>query len=175
MPQILPFGDIVHLFREFEHTAWRLEVRRSYAADLTSEKFHQFLRTGSVPAEPGNAWLLNTQEQLALGKRFERVRVVDDPMTDNQRFLLASAVERPEDIRILSRAKAEALQLPEADFWLLDSKILATLHFDGEDRTMGVELSEEPDQVLRACQIRDAAWHYAIPAREFAATVPSPV
>jgi hypothetical protein len=65
------------------------------------------------------------------------------------------------------------LALPEADFWLFDSKILARLHFDTDDRTLGVELTENVDQVLHACQIRDAAWHYAIRSAEFAAAVPS--
>jgi hypothetical protein len=175
VPRIIPFGDITHLFRDFEHTAWRLESRRAYAADLVTDDFRAFLRTGAVQPPVDSPWVLNVTQQQARGKRFERVRVADEPMTDNQRFLLASALGRPEDIRILGRHKAEELELPQSDFWLFDSKILGRMHFDTSDRTLGVELVEDPAEVLKACQIRDAAWHYARPAREFAAAVPSAV
>ncbi|MEU9102121.1 DUF6879 family protein [Streptomyces sp. NPDC048361] len=53
------------------------------------------------------------------GKRFERVRLVDDPPTDGQRYLLASGlgnVDAGEDIRNLVRADAERLGLPDGDF-----------------------------------------------------------
>ncbi|MFC1409859.1 DUF6879 family protein [Streptacidiphilus sp. N1-12] len=121
--------------------------------------------------EPDNPWVLNVSHQLASGKRFERARIVDDPMIDNQRFLLASSLARPEDIRILGRHRAEELELPQTDFLLFDFKTLARLHFDSSDRTLGVELTEDPTEVLNACQIRDAAWHYAQPARAFAAAM----
>ncbi|MFC1418489.1 DUF6879 family protein [Streptacidiphilus cavernicola] len=173
MRQLLPFSDIAHLFKDFEHTAWRLESRRTYAADLVTDDFRAFLQTGAVPPVADSPWVLNVTRQQALGKRFERVRIVDEPMTDNQRFLLVSALGRPEDIRILGRRKAEELKLPQADFWLFDSKVLARLHFDGSDRTLGVELIEDSAEVLGACQLRDAAWHYAQPAQVFAAAVPS--
>ena len=175
MADLIPFADIGHLFREFQHTAWRLESRRAYTADLTTERFRHYVSEGTLLDDSQNPWVLNLQKQLALGKRFERVRIVDHPLTENQRYMLASAISRPEDIRVLPRLKAIELELPETDFWLFDSKILATLHFDAEDRTLGVELTEEPSTVLQACQIRDAAWHYATPAREFAAAVPSPM
>ena len=109
--------------------------------------------------------------QAALGKRFERVRVVDQPLTQGQEFLLASApsnVAAGEDIRNLTRTRAKQLRLPDYDFWLLDSKILARFAFDDEDATLGVYLTEDPVEVLAACQARDAAWHHAVGIAEFA-------
>ncbi len=175
MVDLIPFADITHLFREFQHTAWRLESRGAYAADLSSDRFRQFQQTGTLVNDPQNPWLANVNKQRALGKRFERVRIVDDPLTENQRYLLASALGRPEDIRQLPRAKAAELDLPTSDFWLFDSKILVTLHFDAEDRTLGVHVSEDANEVVGACQVRDAAWHFASPAEQFEATVPSAV
>lgn len=173
MLDLIPFADIGHLFRDFKHTAWRLESRRAYAADLITSRYQHFLQTGQLLDDSGDPWVANVAEQLAQGKRFERVRIVDDPLTDNQRYMLTNAVRRPEDIRVLSRSQAEAAALPPADFWLFDSAVLATMHFDETDRTLGVELTEETSAVLAACQVRDAAWHYAMPARRWAAAVPS--
>lgn len=104
------------------------------------------------------------------GKRFERVRLVDEPATDGQRFLLASGlgnVEAGEDIRNLYRADAQRLGLPDYDFWLFDCRLVMKFHFSEEGETLGVELIEEPAEVLRACQVRDLAWHYAVPTKTF--------
>lgn len=114
--------------------------------------------------------------QTEAGKRFERVRLVDAPPTQGQRFLLATGmgnVEAGEDIRNMTRSEAERLRLPEYDFWLFDSKVVARFAFDGEDSTLGVYVTEDPAEVLAACQSRDAAWHHAIRTKEFARQVAS--
>lgn len=174
-PELRPFGEIAHLFREFRHTAWRLETRRGYASDRKSPKWERW-QAGANIADEHSGWLDNVAEQTAAGKRFERVRLVDEPATEGQQFLLASApgnVRAGEDIRHLTRAEAERLRLPDVDFWLFDSKILARFTFDEDDTTLGVYVTEDPAEVLAACQARDAAWHHAVPTAEFAERVRS--
>ncbi|MEZ0069395.1 hypothetical protein ABIA32_005439 [Streptacidiphilus sp. MAP12-20] len=56
--------------------------------------------------------------------------------------------------------------------WLLDSKTIARMVFDDQDHTLSVEVAADPAEVIRICQIRDAAQHFTVPAREFAATLP---
>lgn len=176
-PALQPFSSISHLFREFRHTAWRLETRRGYASDRRSPKWARW-QAGEDIADEASGWLENVAEQTTAGKHFARVRLVDDPSTDGQRFLLASApgnVAAGEDIRNLTRAQAEQLRLPDYDFWLFDSKVLARFAFDEDDTTLGVYVTEDPAEVLAACQTRDAAWHHAMPTREFARQVASTV
>ncbi|MDX3634355.1 hypothetical protein PV728_29640 [Streptomyces europaeiscabiei] len=177
-PALQPFSTIAHLFREFRHTAWRLETRRSYASDRTSPNRPAFERGEAFHFNPDSAWHSNVRAQVEEGKRFERVRLVDAPPTEGQRFLLATGmgnVEAGEDIRNLTRAEAERLRLPDYDFWLFDSKIVARFAFDDEDTTLGVYVTEDPAEVLAACQARDAAWHHAVPTAEFAKRVASTV
>ncbi|GAB2769255.1 DUF6879 family protein [Streptomyces bullii] len=177
-PELQPFASISHLFREFRHTAWRLETRRGYASDRNSPLWPKFLAGEDVASEPANAWRQNVRMQVGQGKRFERVRLVDEPLTQGQQFLLARApsnVEAGEDIRYLTHSAAEALRLPGFDFWLFDSKILARFAFDEDDTTLGVYVTEDPAEVLAACQARDAAWHHAVPTTEFAQRVASTV
>ncbi|UUU21731.1 DUF6879 family protein [Streptomyces sp. DSM 40750] len=174
--ELQPFASISHLFRDFKHTAWRLETRRGYASDRASEKYREFLATGTVPDDSHRPWCENVRNQTAQGKRFERVRLVDDPPTEGQRYLLAGApsnVAAGEDIRNLTRAEAEQLRLPNYDFWLFDSRTLARFAFDDEDTTLGVYVTEDPAEVLAACQARDAAWHHAMRTEEFARQVRS--
>lgn len=177
-PELQPFASISHLFHDFRHTAWRLETRRGYASDRNSPKWPRFLAGEDIANDPANAWRHNVAEQTATGKRFERVRLVDEPPTEGQRFLLASApgnIAAGEDIRNLTRAEAERLRLPDFDFWLFDSKTLVRFAFDEDDTTLGVYVTDDPAEVLAACQVRDAAWHHAVPTQEFAGRVRSTV
>lgn len=174
--EMVPFSDIRDLFSAFKHTAWRLETRRSYATDRRSPKWDRWKAGADIAAEPIDAWRENVQRQVAAGKRFERVRLVDEPLTEGQAFLLASSpgnVSAGEDIRNLARSRAEALGLPDYDFWLFDSRTVARLVFDEDDTTLGVVLSEDPAEVAAACQARDAAWHHAVPTAQYAERVRS--
>ncbi|MGW3653462.1 DUF6879 family protein [Streptomyces sp. NPDC000878] len=169
-PELQPFCSISHLFREFRHSAWRLETRTGYASDRSSPNWSEFQRGKSFGFNPDSPWHTNVRAQTEAGKRFERVRLVDDPPTEGQRFLLATGlgnVAAGEDIRNLTRARAKELRLPDHDFWLFDSKVLARFAFDDEDTTLGVYVTEDPAEVLAACQARDAAWHHAVRTEEF--------
>lgn len=174
--EMIPFSEISHMFREFKHTAWRLETRRGYASDRRSPKWERWKAGADIAAEPLDAWRENVASATAEGRRFERVRLVDEPLTDGQAFLLASGlgnVAAGEDIRNLPRSHAKRLGLPDWDFWLFDSRLLARFVFAEDDSTLGVVLSEDPVDIAAACQARDAAWHHAIPTVDFAARVRS--
>ncbi|WP_248844599.1 DUF6879 family protein [Streptomyces anulatus] len=178
MPDAVPSARILDFFRDgFEHTAWRLETRREYAADQDTEEYQQFLQGVAPPLEDGGPWFTNARAQTADGRRIERVRLVDEPATDNQRYLLAttpSNLAAGEDIRYLHRSTAAACGFAdEGDFWLFDSRVLARFNWTDADRRM--ELTTDPEQVLRACQVRDAAWHYAVRYEDFTGRVPSPM
>ncbi|GGR54799.1 DUF6879 family protein [Streptomyces roseolus] len=173
---MVPFTDVSGLFAGFEHTAWRLETRRGYATDRNSPKWARWKAGADISAEPPNAWRENVRRQVAAGKRFERVRLVDEPLTEGQEFLLATGlgnVASGEDIRNLTRAKAAQLRLPDYDFWLFDSRTLVRFVFDADDTTLGVVVSEDPSEVAAACQVRDAAWHHAVPTADYAKRVRS--
>ncbi|WP_405985089.1 DUF6879 family protein [Streptomyces sp. NBC_00872] len=177
MKDFVPATEILGFFEEgFEHTAWRLETRRDYPSDQATDEYKNFLRGIQPPGDTTDPWFLNVREQAARGKRIERVRLVDAPATDNQRYLLATTgdnIECGEDIRYMFRARAEQLGLPTYDFWLFDSRILA--RFNWNDASRRLELTTDPGEVVHACQARDAAWHHAIRYEEFGAGVTSPV
>ncbi|MFJ6438670.1 DUF6879 family protein, partial [Streptomyces sp. NPDC091416] len=138
MPPLILFEEIAHHFAEFQHTAFRLETRRGYATDRAGARFQGFMR-GIAPApQPGHPWNVNVRAKAEQGARFSRVRIVDDPPTDGQRFLMATAagnVEAGEDIRVLPRAEAVRLGLPDFDLWLFDSRTLVRMHIDDTDTT----------------------------------------
>ncbi|MFE6050845.1 DUF6879 family protein [Kitasatospora sp. NPDC056446] len=175
-PELISYDEFEEMFTTFEHTAFRLETRRRYRSDEQSETYHRFVAGLDPEWDLDHPWCRSRREQSALGKRFERVRIMDNPPTMGQRYLLNNAERNNavgEDTRYLWRADAERLDLPAEDAWLFDSRVIALLHFDADDDITEIELITDPVQVARACQVRDAAWHYATPSRTFAAGVPS--
>lgn len=74
-----------------------------------------------------------------------------------------------EETRNLWRKDAERLHLPTEDYWLFDSRIVALLNFDHDDRLVDVELITEPAEVVRRSLVREAAGHHAVPYEKFAA------
>ncbi|MFG3096444.1 DUF6879 family protein [Streptomyces sp. NPDC048202] len=174
-PEVIDADEFARLFRDFEHSAWHLETRRGYASDR-DEAFKEFLRTGVVVWEPDMAseWHQNIRRQTDAGKAIGRVRVVDNPPTDGQRFLLGYAAcnaATGEDARCLWRSDAERLRLLEEDFWIFDSRLDVVLHFDESDELTSYEVKTEPAEVVRYSIARDAALHHAIPHDQFAAQV----
>ncbi|MEV1063363.1 DUF6879 family protein [Streptomyces sp. NPDC050263] len=173
VPDIISLDEFDGLFTRFEHTAFRLETRRRYASDEVTDTYRQFARGERVNWDGVDAaWCEERQQQAMLGKRFERVRVVDDPPTPGQLYLLENAVRNSavgESISSLGRADAERVGLPAEDFWIFDSRLVALLNFADGDNLVDVELIREPAAVLRYAMARDAAMHYAVPFEQFVA------
>ncbi|CAL9443924.1 DUF6879 family protein [Streptomyces sp. enrichment culture] len=170
--RMIDLAEFGKLFETFEHTAWRLETRRRYASDETADTYAQFVAGNPVEWDYHDAWSKKVRAQTSQGKRFERVRLVDNPPTTGQLYLLDNAKRNcavGEDIRSLWREEADRLRLPAEDFWLFDSRYAALLMFDDDDNLLGAEIITEPAAVNRYAQIRDAAWHHAVKYDEFAA------
>ncbi|MGI5121440.1 DUF6879 family protein [Marinactinospora thermotolerans] len=160
------------LFRDYRYTAWRLETRTAYGKVDEDEPYQQWL-SGKDPGigwfEP---WLRMMREELAKGKRMERVRIIDDPPSDYLRWELWATPYNlgvGEDIRYLPREHPVVAELPDEDFWIFDSRLLARFEFDGPD-VIGVHLDDDPRAVVTALAARDAAWHHALTYTEYMAT-----
>jgi hypothetical protein len=118
-------------------------------------------------------WLRMVREAAAEGRRFARVRVVDLPMSDWNRYSYALAqhnIAAGEDIRYIERNNTP--DLPDHDYWLFDSSKLVTMRFDETDRFVGGELVEGPSEIIKANYWRDAAWHKAVRRDDFASEPP---
>jgi hypothetical protein len=117
------------------------------------------------------SWLDMLRETTVEGRRFARVRLVSLPLTDYSRFGVWCAHftnGAGEDIRYLTRDKAEVAGLPNHDFWLFDSSKLVRMHFDDDDRFLGGEVIEDAAEIVQYNYWRDAAWHYAARRDDFA-------
>jgi hypothetical protein len=170
------------LFRTFLRSARRLEARDRYRDPDEDEAFARYL-AGS-PEDPGyvasrDYWLNDTvRAAVEAGQRFTRVRIVPEPLTPYLRFGLyhcAFNVDAGEDIRYLPRDQANALDLPDHDFWLFDEQRLALLWFTTDDRLLGAQITTEPAVVRQHTRWLDLAEARATPYRDYLAADPAGV
>ncbi|MFD5251477.1 DUF6879 family protein [Streptomyces bobili] len=172
VPKLISREEFGELFHHFDHSAWHLETRRGYASDKEDLGYTEFLTTGTAPMDLDSEWCTNIRRQTASGRYVGRVRIVDNPPTEGQRFLLSYArcnAATGEDVRNVWREDAARVHLPDEDFWIFDSRLVAVLNFDGDDVFQDVQIITEPAEVLRYCQVRDAAVHASVSYDQFAA------
>jgi hypothetical protein len=166
------FGAAV---RDFEHTAFRLELQQEYREPCEEQIFASFLAGVPVPGPDVPelaAWFSHVAASAAQGKRIERVRVQQDPPTPYQQFerwLDQWNIAAGETMRYLTRQRAQEIGLPYlpggVDWWLLDSSRLVVMRFDDEGHRVSSELVADPAKVVQACTWRDLAVHHATEAR----------
>jgi len=109
LTQLLAGDDFEALFTQFAHTAFRLEVRESYAGmPYEVEPLRQFLAgEATVDLDWTKGYRSLVSEHAAAGRRITRVRIVSEPWSDYTRFgvwLAAGTNAAGEDIRYLPRA-----------------------------------------------------------------------
>lgn len=151
----------------FKQSAWRFEQQRTYDIGYEEQQFADFLK-GSPQAPTENrelgAWMKQIGRQVAEGKTVGRVRIVDDPITDYQRWMKWMDrwnLEAGEEILYLSRSYATETGLLSAagtaDWWFFDDRRLMLMHFDWRGVRVGVELLEDEPLVDEARVVRALA------------------
>lgn len=160
--------DFEHRLATVRRSAWRWEQQPVYALGHEDTMLEAF-RAGrpQLPTQnPGmRGWLRQVREQTQAGVAVARVRVLDVPPTDYQRWLLWSErwnVEAGERIGYISRAELAGLPpqpFGTADWWLLDEEAVALMPFDSHGHREPGELITDPLEVAAAVE-----WRYRMSA-----------
>jgi hypothetical protein len=160
--------DFNSLIRYFHDTAFRLETRPFYTVSEEREAYEGFLAGRPEPLTAFgffNTWRDQIADLTARGRRVERVRLIDDPPSDYQRWEIWAgpfSVDAGESIRYLSRLRAIDLGIPDTNaWWLFDLQRLAQVQFDEEGRPLGGEIITDPDIMAQHCAWRDLAVQHA--------------
>lgn len=169
--------DFAALFDSFRATAFRWESLPAYEVGGTEQRQIEAFREGrarparSVRTSP---WMARIATSTVAGKVWSRIRVVDDPLTEYQRFQLGGYVESQavgEQIGIVVRV-CSARSGP--DFWLFDSGTddarAVLMHYHPDGRPDRKELVSDPDVLseLSAAQLADGG--NAVALNEFLAS-----
>ncbi|MFI2372729.1 DUF6879 family protein [Streptomyces sp. NPDC018833] len=171
-PRILDPDTFAGMFENFQHSAWHLEMRKGYAVDRATDTYAQFVRGETPTWDMDSPWARTISAKTRDGVYVGRVRIVDNPPTEGQQYLLAHAEHNDdlgEDVRNMWRDDAKRINLPDEDFWIFDSHIVTLCLWDDDDNLTGVELITEPARVNQYNRLRDVAMHYATPYKDFVA------
>jgi hypothetical protein len=165
-----------------QRSLWRFEQQHIYQVDDESGLFDAF--TKGIKLDPNQApglraWFGQVRQQTTeRGITIARVRVVDTPPTDYQRWL--QFVDRwnrkaGEEILYLPRGayrnhnynERSRLWSPfgpaaaDVDWWLIDDKMCVLLHIDPAGVRTKVELTTEPMEIAKAIIFRSQAENLA--------------
>lgn len=160
------------LFTSFGHTAYRLETLQQYDVSYEKEPYAAFLAGRPQPEDPSkDEWASMIRDALQVGRVFQRVHVVAEPLTDYLSYEIgwsyAPNVAAGEDIRILPAESGNDLGLPDHDYWLFDSRDLWVMEYDETGRFLFAELVTDAPAIVIHNYWRDAALHHAIPYTDY--------
>lgn len=164
------------LLSGFRSEWFKFEAQPVYAITVERAAVERFMRDGTL-LPPGEfawwqEWLALVAEHTRNGRTVQRVRILDDPPTGYQRYLLAVShwhTAAGERIRYISRARARKIGMPlDCDWSLFDGAKVAITRFTPEGEVSARELITGA-AVSAYCSLRDVALRYAIPARDIAA------
>jgi hypothetical protein len=168
------------LFRNFEHTAFRLETLQTYSVEYEEEPIRRFLAGELRPRDPSkDEWCGLIRAARDAGKRMERVHVVEEPLSDYLRYELGWSygpnVDAGEDIRIAPVSAGFWVDdLPRGrDFWLFDSRDLWIMEYDEQGRFLYADHTDNPVEVVQHNYMRDVAMHAGIRFREYVQSHPN--
>lgn len=158
----------------FERTAFRFECQGAYHEPYEQQALRQYLAGDEPDLTYLRGWLDDVRRGTDAGRRYSRVRVLTDPLTDYLRFELAVTPHNEaagEDVRVLSASRAIELgPLPSADFWLFDDTLATVMHFDDGEGFQYAEAVTDPGQVAQFLEIREHVWDAAVSFREYVMT-----
>jgi hypothetical protein len=161
--------------RDFTRSAFRFEAQPGYVMDYERPVFEGWL--AGVPVPPPEVdwwapWLDRVARWTAEGKTIGRVRVLAEPPTDYQRWLLWAApwhTEAGEQLRYMPAGTARQIGLQLDDWWLLDDERVIVLRFTSQGETTDRTLVTDPQTVAGYCALRDVAVRNSTLAKTIAA------
>lgn len=179
--------DLDARFERVRHSAFRYEGRPSYnvggaeAGRLAAWREHRPRPERSVRTDK---WLARVARTTAAGVQWLRLRIVDDPLTDYQRFQLLSgsyleSLTAGDATVLMSRDQAGELgAMSGADFWLLDrgaaTEVGWWMRYTSAGAFDGVELAAGHDLVFMRW-VADHVAATATPLPDFLAGLESSV
>lgn len=172
-PATLARADLNACFDLFEHSAERLETLATYSAGGSEAERLLAFRLGlprperSVRTSP---WLARIAETTAAGKAWRRIRVMDWPLSEYQRYQLVGyqeAAAAGDVIRIADRAAHPELATLERDFWLFDADgpqpFAAVMTYNQDGEYLGSEVTTITADIERCKAQLDLAARYSVP------------
>jgi Family of unknown function (DUF6879) len=166
----ISYEELTELFATFRHEALHLEMRDSYGTAVEIPHLRKWQDGEPDDTEWLQPWLDTIRGGTRVGKAFRRARIVSEPISDYQKWVLRDThlfVEAGEDIRWVPRTRVSAVALPGNDFWLFDDDLVVFLIFAASGLVVDRQKTTEPDAIQLCRSAFEAVWQLSIPNSEY--------
>lgn len=163
--------DLESLCRAIKKSFVHLETRDAYGTETEQPHMAKWRR-----GEPDDlAWCGDWFEMLrghrAAGRTCRRARVVSEPVSEYQRWILSHVeafVEAGEDVAYVPRPRLANVLLPgSGDFYLFDDELVLFLHYAGGGLNVSFETTDDPQIVGTCRETFETVWDLAVPFRDY--------
>ncbi|MGH7882536.1 MAG: DUF6879 family protein [Candidatus Dormibacteraceae bacterium] len=164
------------LFQTFTRSVFRMETLQQYSVPQEEEALRLFRETGQVRHRTveNSSWLALIQQTTGEGKKWQRVHVVQSPLTEYVQYELQSyrdTIAVGFDTRIVDVGDHPELSSVNEDFWLFDveteAPTLVLMRYDSSGHYIGAEVSDNREALARCRAQRDLALAVSDPALEY--------
>jgi hypothetical protein len=165
------------LFDRFTSAVFRLEARQQYLVPQEEEELQRFLR-GEPRGERSirtHEWTRRVAESTLAGRRWQRVRLIEHPLSNYSRFelfgLLGNSACGDETRFAVLDEHPELAELVGQDYWLFDhdtpSPAAGLMRYDDEGHFLGADVSTDPEVIARCQRWRKLALVHSISAHAY--------
>jgi hypothetical protein len=164
--------EFTELFKSFKREALHLEMRDSYGTEVELPHIRRWWAGEPDGTEWLQEWFDTVRTGTKAGKVFRRARIVSEPVTEYQKWILKDShlfVEAGEDIRWVPRTRVSTVALPGNDFWLFDDEVVVFLHFAGNGLVVDRQTTTDADAIQLCRSAFEAVWELSIPDSEYRA------
>jgi hypothetical protein len=166
----ISYEDLTSLINSFQREALHLEMRDSYGT--AAEIPHLAKWEAGEPDDTDwlQPWFDRVRAATRAGKVFRRARIVSEPVSDYQKWVLKDShlfVEAGEDIRWVSRSRVSTVALPGNDFWLFDDEAVVFLIFAASGQVVDRQKTTDRAAIELCRTAFDAVWKLSIPDSEY--------
>lgn len=163
--------ELAQLCREITRSFVHLETRDTYGTDTEQPHWRKWRNGESDDYAWLTWWLDMLREHRAAGRRCRRLRIVSEPLSDYQRWVLSFThlfVDAGEETRYLLRARLTTVALPgSGDYYVFDDTTALFLHYAGDGTNTSFELVEDGDVVRFCADAFETVWNLATPFSEY--------
>ncbi|MGI5127104.1 DUF6879 family protein [Pseudonocardia sp. CA-107938] len=161
------------LYDGISRRSLRMETRQTYAVPWEDEDMAAW-RNGEPEPPHGESYrehLESVRQRVASGRRPQRVRFVELPMTEYtaQEFAWGypNNTAAGEEINVIDRAEHPEFDSYVEDFVVFDDAGVMYYRYADDDRLLGYEFSDDPAVVAEHVRLAEAAWAASIPFAEW--------
>jgi hypothetical protein len=160
-------------FTSFQREAIHLEMRDSYGTAIEIPHLRKWEAGEPDDTDWLQPWFDLVRTGTRAGKVFRRARIVSEPISDYQKWVLTDThlyVEAGEDIRWVPRRRVSTVALPGNDFWLFDDEVVIFLIFAASGLVMDRHRTTDHAAIELCRTSFEEVWKLSIPTSEYRPT-----